>query len=345
MKTFSTRTIRILLLFLLLLATSACKQQGEQFTTIRPYWSWQFKGMLADQLCAKEQMLYECFDVPGNVCKEFITDTAYSACYKEVASEMPFFVIQPQDGRKWGRLIGECVGGRYYDAHAEKESNTPECLAAKRKIGMIPSVEQLVQQLVTSNPDLAAVLEVSEQKEEFSADLRRAFQSLDSSEAATIETRLRIDAQRYLAKSPTEEILALLQNSIAQSRMVQEHAPELCEVHSNDYSLLDADKVRVLDEAGFKQILKQGKQVTATAVRAAHRDPQPRMSMEEIDALYEKVKTKLPAAVLQELDSGDDASCAAALAMLETITELPDDEAAALFRFILFTKIPEGHRE
>lgn len=81
---------------------------------------------LPTAFCQSGQFFRQCFEVTQIECEE----TAASAtriCLGKYKSEIPKVLNQPQDGSKWGRIIGKCAGEAYGIALQQKFKNNPKC--------------------------------------------------------------------------------------------------------------------------------------------------------------------------------------------------------------------------
>lgn len=84
--------------------------------------------------CRSEQFFRQCFRVSSQKCEE-VASSATRVCLNRYASQMPNVLRQPQDGEKWGAIIGSCAGEAYQAALTKEFKDTTLCNDPKRWIG------------------------------------------------------------------------------------------------------------------------------------------------------------------------------------------------------------------
>lgn len=81
---------------------------------------------LPTAFCQANGYFRQCFDITGEECE----DTAASAtriCLKKHNDSIPEILVQPEDGTRWGSLIGRCAGEAFDATLANKRKNTEQC--------------------------------------------------------------------------------------------------------------------------------------------------------------------------------------------------------------------------
>jgi len=77
-------------------------------------------------LCKAEQYFRQCFNVTQTECEETILSTT-RICLEKNKENMPNRLRQPEDGTKWGNIIGTCAGSAYEVALQKKRINNGKC--------------------------------------------------------------------------------------------------------------------------------------------------------------------------------------------------------------------------
>lgn len=129
-----TKLITILVVFVLItpiMALAAEKTESKTpaptatpprtWSVTRPYWKTYMLKALPPELCKDKSYFRECFTITAEICNTEATK-ATSTCIKEQEKGYPDPFNQPDDGRKYGRKLGECTGLKFEMALAGKRN-------------------------------------------------------------------------------------------------------------------------------------------------------------------------------------------------------------------------------
>ncbi|OGQ04190.1 MAG: hypothetical protein A2W61_08080 [Deltaproteobacteria bacterium RIFCSPLOWO2_01_44_7] len=78
-------------------------------TLSKKEWGDAMKSGLPVLLCKRDEYFRDCFKISQEECEDIIA-SATRVCFKQIETQIPSKIVQPRDGEKWGRKIGECVG-------------------------------------------------------------------------------------------------------------------------------------------------------------------------------------------------------------------------------------------
>jgi hypothetical protein len=87
------------------------------------------KGMttaLPDHFCKAEQYFRQCFTVTQSECEKVALSTT-KECLAKNKDKIPARLRQPEDGTRWGSVVGACAGEAYEIALQKKLINSSRC--------------------------------------------------------------------------------------------------------------------------------------------------------------------------------------------------------------------------
>lgn len=76
--------------------------------------------------CQAEKYFRQCFKVDATKCEEVMTSTT-RLCLDKERGKIPDLLNKPQDGSKWGRVVGMCAGQSYELALIKSRINNAKC--------------------------------------------------------------------------------------------------------------------------------------------------------------------------------------------------------------------------
>ena len=94
-------------------------------------WLKQMEMVAPQMFCDARQYFRQCFDVSAEECQSAVS-SAMQVCVEKYKADVPEMLQQPQDGTRFGKLIGECAGTSYEVAMADKHTRDPICFDASR---------------------------------------------------------------------------------------------------------------------------------------------------------------------------------------------------------------------
>jgi hypothetical protein len=114
---------KLLIVGILIVASSAFAQEN---TVSRKAWIEGMQDKLPAALCQEKQYFRQCFRITEKECLS-VAENATRMCLKSRQNEIPPVLVQPNDGRRWGRLVGECAGDAFETALKNKRINSDKC--------------------------------------------------------------------------------------------------------------------------------------------------------------------------------------------------------------------------
>ncbi len=90
-------------------------------------WVSHMRSIIPTLFCGSEQYFRQCFDVTVEQCEETM-ESAARACINNLEAQIPEILVQPQDGNRWGNVIGQCVGASYEQVHKAQHTREAACL-------------------------------------------------------------------------------------------------------------------------------------------------------------------------------------------------------------------------
>ncbi len=76
--------------------------------------------------CKKQMYFRQCFTVDAIECEE-VAASVTRICLRKYKSDIPNPLKQPQDGTKWGTIVGRCAGSAYETSLINKKINSEKC--------------------------------------------------------------------------------------------------------------------------------------------------------------------------------------------------------------------------
>jgi hypothetical protein len=76
--------------------------------------------------CKTDQYFRQCFNVTQIECEETALSTT-RICLAQNKDKIPTRLRQPEDGKKWGTIIGSCAGSAYEIALQKKRISNSKC--------------------------------------------------------------------------------------------------------------------------------------------------------------------------------------------------------------------------
>lgn len=89
-------------------------------------WLSAMETALPPAFCKETQYFRQCFKVSARECEQVAASTT-RVCLDKYKSQMPAVFNQPQDGTKWGRMVGACAGNAYEMTLIKKRINNNKC--------------------------------------------------------------------------------------------------------------------------------------------------------------------------------------------------------------------------
>lgn len=89
-------------------------------------WVASMEIVLPAAFCKKQMYFRQCFTVDAIACEE-VAASVTRICLGKYKSDIPNPLKQPQDGTKWGAVVGRCAGSAYGVSLADKKINSEKC--------------------------------------------------------------------------------------------------------------------------------------------------------------------------------------------------------------------------
>lgn len=89
-------------------------------------WIERMETALPAYFCAPEQYFRQCYKVSAKQCEEAASSVG-RICLNKYKDQIPDFLRQPQEGSKWGEVVGSCAGEAYDMLMIEKRTGDPKC--------------------------------------------------------------------------------------------------------------------------------------------------------------------------------------------------------------------------
>lgn len=115
--------MRHALLGLALATTAAAAPAG---TVAKAEWLDAMSTALPTAFCQPAQYFRQCFEVTAAQCEEAAA-SATRVCLARHRDEIPAVLTQPQDGTRWGTVVGQCAGRAYELALLKQRRSEPRC--------------------------------------------------------------------------------------------------------------------------------------------------------------------------------------------------------------------------
>lgn len=89
-------------------------------------WISKMSTALPAAFCQSHQYFRQCFSVAAQECIAVATSVTKS-CLNKYQDQIPASLQQPQDGSRWGGIVGGCAGEAYAIALQAKRINNERC--------------------------------------------------------------------------------------------------------------------------------------------------------------------------------------------------------------------------
>jgi hypothetical protein len=89
-------------------------------------WMDQMTTAVPALFCQEPQYFRQCFEVSAEECEELVISST-RVCLQRYDQQIPETLVQPNDGARWGNLVGSCVGRTYEIGFAERKVSDPRC--------------------------------------------------------------------------------------------------------------------------------------------------------------------------------------------------------------------------
>ena len=89
-------------------------------------WITQMRSILPAHTCQEGQYFRECFSGTPQQCNETMSSLV-DACVEQYKDQIPETIKMPDDGRRWGQVLGSCAGGQYDVARKSDRIDSPKC--------------------------------------------------------------------------------------------------------------------------------------------------------------------------------------------------------------------------
>jgi hypothetical protein len=111
------------LLFGLLMLVATTSFAGE---VSKADWINGMSTALPAYFCKADQYFRQCFNVTQIECEKTALSTV-KTCLSQNGDNIPARLHQPEDGTKWGRVIGSCAGKAYARTLQKKRISNSKC--------------------------------------------------------------------------------------------------------------------------------------------------------------------------------------------------------------------------
>ncbi len=108
------------------LALAACAFAATAATVSKAEWMDGMSTVLPTAFCAPAQYYRQCFEVTAPQCEEAAA-SATRVCLARHRDEIPAVLNQPQDGTRWGTVVGQCAGRAYEIALLKQRRADARC--------------------------------------------------------------------------------------------------------------------------------------------------------------------------------------------------------------------------
>jgi hypothetical protein len=75
----------------------------------RKQWTDMMSTALPTAFCTPQSYFRQCFKISAQECEE-VASSATRICLSKHANDIPRVLTVPQDGQRWGTIIGQCAG-------------------------------------------------------------------------------------------------------------------------------------------------------------------------------------------------------------------------------------------
>lgn len=108
---------------------TACTKTAPEEEVPKNRWMEQMVTVLPTILCRPEGFFRSCYPLSEDQCLEIGVRTT-KACLLKLSTEFPAALKQPNEGEKWGKVVGSCTGETMeasLPAEEKKKFSKPEC--------------------------------------------------------------------------------------------------------------------------------------------------------------------------------------------------------------------------
>ena len=89
-------------------------------------WVSQMESGMSAFFCQEGQYFHECFNGTAAQCNETMTELV-GGCLERYEEQFPAAFKMPDDGAKWGQVIGSCAGSQYDVVRRSDRINSAKC--------------------------------------------------------------------------------------------------------------------------------------------------------------------------------------------------------------------------
>lgn len=89
-------------------------------------WYEEMSIVLPKLFCSSSQYFRQCFSVSEQKCVKTAASVLI-VCLNESEKDIPSILVQPEDGERWGTIIGECADEAYEIRLATKRIHSTKC--------------------------------------------------------------------------------------------------------------------------------------------------------------------------------------------------------------------------
>ena len=114
---------RLILIFNLLLVFSPSAIADE---VSKEVWVDAMKSELPTVFCHSMHFFRQCFDINEDQCIE-TASLSTRICLHKYITQIPDVLKQPNDGARWGNIVGQCAGENFHATMSRKYKDTKEC--------------------------------------------------------------------------------------------------------------------------------------------------------------------------------------------------------------------------
>ena len=111
---------------LVLVALTLLSSGGYSQEVPRASWISHMESLFPAHMCREGQYFRDCFEVTASECNQSLTDLV-STCMQQYEDQIPEVLNQPQDGTKWGGIVGGCAGSLYDLDNKAAKKDTAKC--------------------------------------------------------------------------------------------------------------------------------------------------------------------------------------------------------------------------
>ncbi len=92
----------------------------------RSQWAAKMREVMPDAFCQGGSYFRACFSQSAGDCRAAAA-AAMDACLRQYDAQMPANFRTPEDGGRWGRVVGACAGSRFEASLRKLKRSTARC--------------------------------------------------------------------------------------------------------------------------------------------------------------------------------------------------------------------------